>query len=356
MKKIFLTYCLAAISTLGATAQTLTVFPGDANNSGLCNHVDVLFVGYNQGQNGPPRQSTSIVWQGFPAQPWPQAGSPNLAYSDCDGSGLVDRNDFLAIQANYGLLGNGFFVPDSGTVGGPASPPLIINIVQDTVNVQGSTVVNFDIGLGDQQSPISGVHGIAFSLSYDPGIVDMLTANVQGGWINYDSTAYVFLRNDSTAGRLDIAVTRVNQVNASGYGTIGSISIVMDDNIRFSGNYNLIFETSFIAAYNADFSPVFLRGGSDTLVVVTGQADTWPRELHVGPVPAHDQLRISNLTGQPLEEMGLYDIQGRQAMYSARQFAENSIISTDQLPSGCYFLELQLGGKTLRKKILIQHN
>jgi hypothetical protein len=87
------------------------VFPGDANNDGIVNEVDVLPLGVYwrmQGLSRPVEDPTE--WGIQPAYTWEDMGA---TYADCNGDGEVDEKDLRVIEWNWGLahdLGGPLFI------------------------------------------------------------------------------------------------------------------------------------------------------------------------------------------------------------------------------------------------------
>ena len=48
----------------------LLVWPGDANNDGIVNNLDLLNLGLGFGRQGNPRDTISITWRQWQVQPW----------------------------------------------------------------------------------------------------------------------------------------------------------------------------------------------------------------------------------------------------------------------------------------------
>src|SRR4026209_2622117 len=70
-----------------ANAQ-ITVWPGDANNDGLVNNLDILNLGLGFGKQGNPRDSVSSIWKQEQVQPWTDVlpTGLNLGFTDCIGN------------------------------------------------------------------------------------------------------------------------------------------------------------------------------------------------------------------------------------------------------------------------------
>lgn len=75
------------------------VWPGDTNNDGVVDILDVLPLGLYYGETGTPRASSSVQWQ-------PQASTPfnviEASYADAIGDGVVNQNDLLPVGLNFG--------------------------------------------------------------------------------------------------------------------------------------------------------------------------------------------------------------------------------------------------------------
>ncbi|MEM7660269.1 MAG: hypothetical protein AAF399_29455, partial [Bacteroidota bacterium] len=81
------------------------VYPGDVNKDQIANLQDLLSLGLVYGNTGTPRNAPTLDWIGQYAQDWwpPIPNGPNGKHADTDGNGLVDLDDTLAINLNFGL-------------------------------------------------------------------------------------------------------------------------------------------------------------------------------------------------------------------------------------------------------------
>lgn len=86
------------------------VYPGDANNDGVVNEVDVLPLGVFWMMTGPDRAG-GTEWRIQPAEVWTE---PAATYADCNGDSTVNMQDLLVIAINWGSThsyGSPQFVP-----------------------------------------------------------------------------------------------------------------------------------------------------------------------------------------------------------------------------------------------------
>ena len=158
------------------------VFPGDLNNDGTANHIDLLPLAVAYGQTGSPRFAPDIAWFPQEAELWdaflPVSGV-NLAFVDADGNGLIDTLDIDGIVANYDStqtdalpppapygLTDTFFVDERP----------IIEITFDQETAGNGTVITADINLiipNPDIFPLSNQPlAVAFTVSYNPEFID----------------------------------------------------------------------------------------------------------------------------------------------------------------------------------------
>lgn len=237
MRRTILTLIFCMLSYLQfISAQA--VWPGDVNNNGVVNAVDVLYWGIAHEHTGPERLEESTDWEAHSLpELWPQnfPSGINYAYADCNGDGIVDEEDFdKAIDDNFGLeYGTpGFEGYSNGTPG--AAPRLRLQ-PSTTIALEGDTV-NIALSLDDMDMPIDNFYGIALTISYTTGLLEGDDGPdfdlTEDSWLEADDS-YVqelFVDNDGQ-GQAELAVTRTNQIAIpiDEEGGIGQISVVIED-------------------------------------------------------------------------------------------------------------------------------
>lgn len=77
----------------------VTVWPGDTNNNGLVDELDVLPLGQYWLSQGPPPVYSGIAWAARSVEAWiPEAAT----YADATGDGIVNYKDLLPVGLNFG--------------------------------------------------------------------------------------------------------------------------------------------------------------------------------------------------------------------------------------------------------------
>ncbi|MEZ4826504.1 MAG: T9SS type A sorting domain-containing protein [Bacteroidia bacterium] len=335
------------------------VWPGDADNDGVADNFDLLAIGLSYGSSGPARTGASLLWEAQLAVNWNDTlpGGVNYVHSDTDGNGTVNDDDTLAISLNYGLTHNK--TEDIGR-GGPGDPPVLILPQVDSAQV-GDTL-HLPVYLGVDSIPAQNVYAIAFSITYDNTLVDSASAHISytGGWLGTNGTDLIGLQQDLFSdGKIDVALTRNDHMNVSGFGQIAVLSIVMVDDI--SGKNNL-YET-----LNLEISDFRVISASGEVVPVnplpaqvviyqaesTGLENLYNLGIHIYPNPASDQVTIElDKAGEVSAE--LYDLNGK-AILSASGRGDRLSLETAEIPAGLYILTVNSGSRRMVRKLQVIH-
>jgi len=237
---VFLFFFLLSFGFISAQDK---LWPGDANNSGVTNCVDLLYIGVGYNENGPSRPNATTLWQEQDINTlWPEYyldNTTNYAYGDCNGDGVINDNDVnMAIKANYYLqhTSNNIIVDADGFEPSSATSP-ILEINPDVTTVSEGDEVKIELNLGDANLPIDDFYGVAMVVSYDRPYIDM-SAPVQfvrelnsfADPLNSDAINTVF--TDTLNRQFDFAFVRTTRQNAaSGHGTLGTFSFIIDDDV-----------------------------------------------------------------------------------------------------------------------------
>lgn len=351
------------------TAQE--VWPGDVNNNGRVNAVDLLYWGFAFGESGPARAEVNSEWEAIPlVSAWGQnfANGVNYAYADCDGNGLVDEDDYDdAIEDNFGLT-RGTPLPDGYTDGLPGSAARL-QLQADAQVVPFGAMVNVDLSLDDAAAPLSDFYGMALHLSYTTDVL----AEDDGFEFEFESDSWVaadnsyvqdlFVDMDET-GQGELALTRTNQQAVPvAAGRIGSFSIVIEDIIvgRTIDTFRLQIDS--VLLFNKDQVPIPVVRDEIEIIITNDplpvstidNSDKAMNEgLRIYPNPARQEYFLES--DLPLSEAWLVNSLGQsrplplQAAGRGRYRAQRP-----DVPSGVYHISARTPSGWIRNSIIFSH-
>jgi hypothetical protein len=327
------------------SAVSDSVWPGDANANGLAEITDVFPIGLAYASTGPVRAGASLLWAAQGAQDWSTSytNGANNKHADCNGDGLIDQNDLNAILLNYGLSHNKDELPEIYQ----NAPNLKVDLNYDTVGV--SNLVTASIKLGDLLNIADSVYGISFTLNYDPALVDTNSVSVdyQNSWLGDINNANEMISLDTNLinyGRVDIGITRTNQLNKSGQGEVAAVDIIIIDDLSGKQtNYaSLGLSLTNVKVIGLDQVQKNVNIVNDS-VVISDEPSLSLRDAKLSsnfslfPNPTSGlfqvkmEVEVANVT--------VFDILG-QPVYS-ESVVESGLVDISQLPNGIYTVVLE---------------
>lgn len=361
-------YSVVVTDANGCTASIVTlledscdyVWPGDANDDGIANNLDILSIGIGLGKSGAVRSGASLSWYGQPCTDWADtlAGNVNYKHIDCNGDGQIGYSDTNAVTQNYGLIHNN--KQGGSTI--QANTDIYLTIPPDTVH-SGGKLVTVQIGLGTSASPASTVYGTAFTINFsDPTLVDQTSISFKGinSWLGTLSTNLMALGfKKYLPASIDAALSRTNQQNASGFGTIATLSFKTSNSLNGTGNTApLVLNITSAVALSYNQTPIPLNTLSDSVSVkdtllATGTHDLFGDQFTIYPNPTSGLTIVSHpghTTGISIE-----DVLGRTVHSTVvASGSTSSVIDISHAAPGLYLLRVQTLNGTTAKKIIKQ--
>jgi hypothetical protein len=344
--------------TASAFAQPLLVWPGDATNNGVVNIADFLRVGLLRDSAGPARDTVFTGWAGqVLATPWGSTPTifQDLGYGDCDGSGRVDSLDFDVVRLNYGRIWQAFPGYDTSFLVSAAAPPLALSL-PDSAYISTSDTILLSMSLGDGANAVDRLYCLGFVIEFDPTIVDDVLLFDFGGWINPDGKVDALETVDTVAGRVELGITRLDGFPVNGNGYIGSLGIVIDDDIRVSADYILPFRITFAQAFDSVGRGMLLRGVDDTLRVALPDRPAKPGPplplFQVSPTPADDALTLQS-SGLHGVAFRVYDVRGVEVMRQQMDHLTRHTLDVQTWAPGIYLLDLTSVEGRFRAKLVV---
>ncbi len=223
-----------SIAPVSVTLSERCIWPGDTNNDGRVNAIDVLPIGQAFGSTGAPRNDLG-EWEGQANPDW---DNENLAYADADGNGIVDSTDLQIVYANYGqthgtaglglssviMPGSGFGA--SGYIADTPPDAYLYLVPDENSMFNGQDDILFNVELTEKDGTSIESYGIAYTLRHDGEIINI---DFSETWLKGNGTSNELLTfEQNTPGQLDIAQSREDQNNIIGDGGVAEI-IVLED-------------------------------------------------------------------------------------------------------------------------------
>ncbi len=314
------------------------VWPGDANSDGEATNTDALWVGLAFNETGPVRAAASNAWIGQPATDWTfdfAQNGVNLKHADCDGNGVVNYADTIAISQNYGQTHG---KTESALGGG--YPRLWVEATPDTVGL--SQAVNITVHLADAAMPVDSLHGIAFTLTFNETLVvaDDLAIDFSNNTLGTVGSDVLTLQKPFFPnGEVDVAISRTTLENYAGFGPLLTARIVTTDNL--SGVHELRIGISGVTAITASEMPVLFTTIADTVFIDSekvGIDQIADLDFRVYPNPSQGVFQLEGLKGNVNVEV--MDATGRVVERLQNNGNGKLTVDMSHQPAGMYVMRV----------------
>jgi hypothetical protein len=339
------------------------VWPGDANNDGIVNTTDVLYLGLGFNTQGIARNTQGIVWQANTVIPWANVlpDSTNYAYLDCDGNGFVGTSDFNAIQQNYDST-HGTIIVDPFPLPDSTSPAFYFSGLPDSL--QAGDTITIDIFAGSALLP-ANFFGLALSFNYDTSLIVANSVSVTPDSLLDSPFDRIFLlsTDNNNSGTFDVAMTRLANTGGSSGNPVSvvaqrilSITFIIEDNLigkMVAGPLELSLSNIRMTSKNLAKS----SGNTDavTLPFVDVSASvSMPQfnNLRVYPQPSNAFVIVDGLAENGFAT--LTDLTGKTIAYQAVERDNKNTIDCTQVAAGMYLLHIETRFGSTVKKIIIE--
>lgn len=358
---LFLTITFSSL-----TAQEM--WPGDANNNGVVNAVDVLYIGLANGAEGPERDDATTDWEAQPFELWGQtfADGTDFGYADADGDGEIEDDDITAgIFQNFGET-HGVQTADGYANAAPGAGSPIVSLTPSATLVEAGATINVGLSLGNLQQPLTNFYGIALAMSYDNELVDPIGGftydDIENTWINADGADVedLFVNNEAT-GRSELAITRLNQTTISGSGQVAEFSIIIEDIIvgltvdtfRLRVDSILLIDNNFKRIPMVPDTATIIIAEDTTKLTSTRQKAMLPARVFPNPAKGKCYLELP----QTLDFLHLVDSYGRVVWQGAPATLESAnrlkTVPLDNLPAGLYQLQGGNSAGSFSRKVIV---
>ncbi|MEJ6808501.1 MAG: T9SS type A sorting domain-containing protein [Saprospiraceae bacterium] len=331
------------------------VWEGDTDGNGKVNVSDILPIGRHMGISGAPRESLYDFWSAEDTDNWTydQPSGKNIKHADANGDGIVTVVDTNSISEYYNQLSN--FVPDE--VLDVKDYPFYL--IPQSTEVDSGELLVLDIVLGSEDFPVKDLHGLAFSVQVGGGFADSASLYIdlyEDSWLTNLGPS-IQMSKKPADGLIEAALTRTDGLPSSGYGIIGQLGFIVedeaqgikdDDGERYFG-IRLRGAIGETAAGNSYYMP---EAAVRIQYVNEGVKDEklFPIDMIVSPNPTSDILRIDlPNVNEEIRNLYLTDITGKSILVNK----SNSTINLGSLPMGMYILSVESNMNTYNQKVQV---
>lgn len=324
------------------------VWPGDVNSDGVANNLDVLELGLHYNQTGPPRASVSAFWQSLEASNWSDtiSNGKNLNHSDCNGNGVINSEDTLAIYNNYGQT-HGF--RESAEI---VSNPML-KIIPDQDMVVKEAWGSSSIYLGDSINVATNVNGIAFTIDYYGPLIQStnIWLEYNNSFINIANDNLHFRKQDIMNSKILTATTHTLNNNVSGFGKIAILHYQIKSNL--SNDY--VLNLGITQAYQSDVNGIItpLTSGTGTLMAIGGSVGLLELNgnlISVSPNPTNGTLIIRSKSD--LQKIEIVSITG-QVLLSETPTGISHTLHLENFSNGIYFVNVYQNDRIVKREKVV---
>lgn len=321
------------------------VWPGDTDNNGIVNNLDLLNIGPYLDTEGSKRALLIDYWDGFSSPSWltttPQ--SLNIKYMDCNGSGKIKPDDFNAVKNNFFSTNSkystwgGFNVKGDLLTFGPLSDSL-----------KGGE--EFSIDLEFSKNVSTSLFGMGYSIEYDTTFLTLKESLLTSKWIDKKINPAQVSATEKGKIHFGVVKTKGNNSEVSNV-LLGRLKFVVRPD--FKGDYTTLLKFSNYQKIDMTGKISELTSSDASLVVSNPNDDEEPdlkNTFLLYPNPTIEFVFIRSDKKYKLAE--LFDVMGRQFNFKV---SENSFRVTD-LPTGAYIVRLtdEEEGKVMERIVIIK--
>lgn len=333
------------------------VWPGDANNDMYATADDLFEIGINYGDSGTTRMDMGIDWEGKLASEWMDTDSLlwyvvdwGKKYVDCNGDGTINDDDTSAVITNFGLDH-----PLSSLKSEAGDIPLYFEPVEPMLHIGLNTI---PIMLGDDINSVDEIYGIRFTVTVEGEDIDAasLKVNFSDGWLTTTDNRLALSVNDADNKRVFTGVVRKDRENTGGYGEIGTLDVVVIDNITGKSEASeatISFSDIKAIKYNKEEIEVYAE--SLTFGVEEGSAVNTLADNSITISPTLVSNNSFTVSGSiQITGVEIADLAGRVVSEILYNNTNSEIVNTNNLSAGQYIVTVHTAAGSTMKKIIIQ--
>lgn len=340
--------------------DTILVWPGDLDNNGIVDMMDVLPLGFRYEAQGPTRDSISIVWTGHASTEWGNTfRGVDLTYADANGDGTLNILDAQAIIDNYSKTHS----RSMGDEGRSFDHNMDLKFSKNRVDFGEEFDISID--LGEEGVDEMDAYALLFNLTSNVDVKMRVTdIDFKNSWLGTedDDLLPIFHENkddDRVHNSIDFGMTRVDRQHKLGGGNVAKVSLIIDEIIagRRTDTADLqevLFQIENVKVYDENDSTVSAGGSVDTILVGTvgvEELETLSNKVSVYPIPATNELTIA-MNGINIENLEIRNMLG-QMVEQRNPNATKTIMDVSRFTQGVYFAVIYTERGSVTKRFIV---
>ena len=165
---------------------------------------------------------------------------------------------------NYGLT----HAKNADVNGSESDAPLFVELPDTDLNV--GDVLNAPIILGTEAIPAVDVYGIAFTINFDGDLLEEESIEIDFSdcWLGTEGENLITLAQVfGDSGTIEVAISRTDLESQTGYGTIGTLTGIIDNIAGKKNAKDLVVSISNVRAISADETEIPVFTTADSVVI-----------------------------------------------------------------------------------------
>ncbi len=362
------TFCLPVFSVGGAEICEYNdcVFPGDTDKDGWVNIFDALPIGLGYNTEGAVRPNATLAPSYQAAFDWlaPLLFNKDAKHADCDGNGLIDENDFDAIDQNYQYVAKKELVTD------PSLPPVKISFESDTIELQNAggnaITIPATITVGAVDQPVNDFLGLAVSFDYHSNNIQSITSSaVPSAFEDDPSNLFVKDKNDLTDHQYGLVITKKDQKGRTGFGVLAEVGFIVIVDVLEARQTNIDFSINDLKVIDSKGQHIPVNISTDSIHLTILSIESRPiststkeealqQQVSIAPNPTAGSLLLS------LDESLSYK-NGMVELYNTlgEKVHTQAILQTDtrlevsHMNAGVYWMTVRLDEGQVSQQVII---
>lgn len=353
------------------------VYPGDANNNGQVDHVDVIYVGYAYGTIGPARIEADVEFAAqdvllFWDEAFPDQNETNFAHADANGDGFIDWFDMVTVFTNYDSIGTGGVISSPFVQGITGRDPELDLLEEFIPNeLTENSYVEIPINLGTLGQPVNDLNGIAFTIEYEDIFFESFEISYENSWIGADSQdnesePYISFQrssiSDNSLAEVDVALTRFGEDPISGFGKIATVKFIIEDDLidllEVQDSVITNIQIKDVFAIDKTFSPIPLVTDSVDIMlyhpqflVNSNQEPSQNGHVRIYPNPTSQYLDVQSPFA--IEKAEIFNALGQSLFLGHYELTKEIRLDLGGNQRGIYFVTLHTAEGIVSQKVIL---